>query len=379
MKNIWTPTMKPIPNYDGYFCDEDANFISTLKVKEGKLLKPSKQNSGYFVLGVVKDGKQYSRRIHRLVATTHLPNPNNLPIVDHKDRDITNNSVKNLRWSTYLENTLNVSEKKVYPEVEYSNEDLNDEVWKKSDILNGYGVYELEVSSLGRLKYKTKQSRNVLIVPKVKETYNTLAFRPEDSNFKRLRLLTHILVWKVFNGEYDSKKYVVNHKNGVKHNCRLDNLELSTFSENTKHAHDNGLIKVFHAMTKEIGGNIIKDFYEHNISPYQITIRYGKSSNDIWPLLKGEHDYYEYSDDEVELCKTFKKKQRKISSDTNKKSSVTKIRDINIFKKMVELSKQGMSVRTIADKIGTVGHSMVHKYITNDFKLLREEHPKLFI
>lgn len=379
MENIWTSTMKAIPDYEGYFCDENANFISTRKVKKGKLLKPSRHPFGYFILGISKDGKQYSRRIHRLVAITHLPNPDNLPIVDHKDRDITNNSIDNLRWATYSENTLNVSEKKVYSEVEYSDEDLNDEVWKKSDMLDGYGVYDLEVSTLGKLKYKTKQNRKFVIIPKVKQTYNTLSFRSEDTNSKRLRLLTHILVWKVFNGEYDSNKYVVNHKDGVKHNCRLDNLELCTFSENIKHAHDNGLINVFHAMTKEIGENIIKDFYEHNISPYQITIRYGKSSNDIWPLLKGEHDYYEYNDEEVELCKTFKKKQRKISSDTNKKSSVNKIRDINIFKKMVELNKQGMSVRMIADKIGTVGHSAVHKYITNNFKLLKEEHPNLFI
>jgi hypothetical protein len=379
MENIWTPTMKPIPNYDGYFCDEDANFISTIKVKKGKLLKPSKQHSGYFILGVTQNGKQYQRRVHRLVAITHLPNPNNLPIVDHKDRDITNNSIKNLRWATPSENTLNVSEKKVYSELEYSNEDLNNEIWVKSDILNGYGVYKLEVSSLGRIKYVTKQHRNILITPKIKETYNTLSFRPEDPNLKRLRTLTHVFVWKVFNGEYDSSKYVVNHKDGVKHNCRLDNLELCTFSENTKHAHENGMINVFRAMTKEIGENIIKDFYEHKISPYQITIKYGKSSNHIWPLLRGEYENYEYSNEEMELCKTFKKTQGVIISITNKKSSVTKIKDINVFKEIIELSKQGVSVRGIANKIGTIGSSAVHKYVTNDFQKLREEYPKLFI
>ncbi len=371
--------MKPIPGFMGYYCDEDSTFISTRKKKKGKKLKPSKHHSGYYVLGLSKEGGFKTYVIHRLVALTHLENPNNLPVVDHIDRDKSNNKKSNLRWATNLENTLNVSEKKTYNIIQFTEEDIKMEVWKNSNILNGYGVYNLEVSSLGKLKYKSKTGRNVLIIPKYKQDYNSISFRSEDKSAPRFRTLLHVFVWKVFNGDYDNKKYVVNHKNGNKSDCRLSNLELCTFSENTKHAHDNGMVSVYRVMTKELGKDIIKDFYKHNISPYQITIKYGKASNDIWSLLRGEHNYYEYSDEEIKLCKTFKDKQRKISSNTNKKSSVTKIRDINIFKKMVELSKQGMSVRTIADKIGTVGHSAVHKYITNDFKLLREEHPKLFI
>lgn len=378
MENIWTPTMKPIPGFTGYYCDENSTFISTRKKKTGRKLKPSKHHSGYYVLGLSKEGRFKNYVIHRLVALTHLENPNNLPVVDHVDRDKSNNKKSNLRWATYSENTLNVSEKKTYNTMEFTEEDIKGEIWKNSNILR-YGVYNLEVSSLGKLKYKRKTGRDILIIPKDKQDYNSIAFRSEDKSVPRFRTLLHVFVWKVFNGDYDDKKYVVNHKNGNKSDCRLSNLELCTFSENTKHAHDNGMISTYRVMTKELGKDIINDFYEHNISPYQITIKYGKASNDIWPLLKGEHNYYEYSDEEIDLCKTFKEKQRKISSITNKKSSVIKIRDINIFKKMIELSKRGMSVRTIADKIGTVGHSVVHKYITNDFKLLREEYPNLFI
>lgn len=379
MLNIWTSTMKPIPGFTGYYCDEDGFFISTRKNKTGKKLKPSKQHSGYYVLGLNKDGKFKSYTIHRLVALTHLENPNNLPVVDHIDRDKSNNKKNNLRWATHTENTLNVSKKKTYNPIEFTEEDIQGEIWKKSNLLDGYGVYDLQVSSLGKLKYKSKTGKDILIIPKNKKDYNSIGFRSEDKSAPRFRTLLHVFVWKVFNGDYDSKKYVVNHKNGNKSDCRLSNLELCTFSENTKHAHDNGMVSVYRVMTKELGRDIIKDFYEHNISPYQLTIKYSKSSNDIWPLLKGEHDYYEYSNDEVELCKTFKETQRKISVITNKKSSVSKIRDIGIFKKMIELSKKGMSVRAIADNIGSVGPSAVHKYITNDFKLLREEHPKLFI
>jgi hypothetical protein len=44
--------------------------------------------------------------VHRLVAQAFLPNPNNLPVVMHKDNNKYNNHVSNLKWGTYSENTL---------------------------------------------------------------------------------------------------------------------------------------------------------------------------------------------------------------------------------------------------------------------------------
>lgn len=379
MNNIWAQTMKPIPGFKGYYCDEDANFISTLKRKEGMILKPTKHHSGYYVLGLTQNGKVKTNVIHRLMAITHLSNPNKLPVVDHIDRNKSNNNLNNLRWATNLENTLNASTKKVYDLVIFNEEDINDEVWKTSDILDGYGVYDLKVSSLGRIKYKSKTKKNILIIPKNKKTYNSLSFRAEKSNLKRLRIMLHVLIWRVFNGDYDSKKYVINHMNGIKSDCRLDNLELCTFSENTKHAHKNGMVKVYRAMTKDIGEKIIRDFYYNGLSPFQITKKYRTSSNHIWPLLRGEYGYYDYTDNELDLCGTFKKTQKNIMSETNKKSSITKIRDEKVFKNIIKYKKEGMSVRDIANKVGSIGHSVVHKYVTNDFQKIREEYPNLFV
>jgi len=45
-----------------------------------------------------------NRLIHRMVAQTFLPNPDNKPVVNHKDTDVLNNSVSNLEWVTYKEN-----------------------------------------------------------------------------------------------------------------------------------------------------------------------------------------------------------------------------------------------------------------------------------
>ena len=52
-----------------------------------------------------KDGKRKNMRGNRLVAEAFIPNPDNLPFVNHKDENPTNNNVSNLEWCTYSHNT----------------------------------------------------------------------------------------------------------------------------------------------------------------------------------------------------------------------------------------------------------------------------------
>lgn len=51
-----------------------------------------------------KDKKEYHASIHRLVAEAYIPNPNNLPVVDHIDDNPFNNHVSNLQWVTIQQN-----------------------------------------------------------------------------------------------------------------------------------------------------------------------------------------------------------------------------------------------------------------------------------
>ena len=78
-------------------------------IKTNRLLKISKNRYGYYKVNLRKDKKQYNVTIHRLVATTFIPNPYNLPNVDHINRNKLDNSVSNLRWVSQKENMENTT------------------------------------------------------------------------------------------------------------------------------------------------------------------------------------------------------------------------------------------------------------------------------
>ena len=70
----------------------------SLRKLKGKTLKALKDKAGYETAMLSKEGKQTMFKIHRLVAMSFLPNPENLPEVHHKDECKFNNSEDNLEW-----------------------------------------------------------------------------------------------------------------------------------------------------------------------------------------------------------------------------------------------------------------------------------------
>lgn len=69
-----------------------------------KFLKQKIDRYGYLCVSLCKDGKRFYRTVHRLVATTFIPNSENKPTVNHKDENKLNNSIDNLEWMTVAEN-----------------------------------------------------------------------------------------------------------------------------------------------------------------------------------------------------------------------------------------------------------------------------------
>lgn len=96
---------KPIPNFSDYIMDRNANIYS---FKSRRFLSNTGAGGGYKMVYLFgDDGKRKNNYLHRLVALTWIENPLNLPVIDHIDRNKNNNSINNLRWSSYSDNRIN--------------------------------------------------------------------------------------------------------------------------------------------------------------------------------------------------------------------------------------------------------------------------------
>ena len=96
--NYW----KPIKGYPHLFVSRDGKVWTTTYNRE---LRPQLSNRGYLRVGLNKDKVIKTVGVHRLVAEAFIPNPGNLPCVDHIDGNKLNNNVENLQWISNSDNT----------------------------------------------------------------------------------------------------------------------------------------------------------------------------------------------------------------------------------------------------------------------------------
>ena len=99
MEEIW----RDIKGFEGKYMVSNLGRVKSLnynKTGKEKIMKGVPDGYGYFQLSLCKEGKVKNCRINRLVAQAFIPNPDNLPEVNHKDKIRTNNRVDNLEWCT---------------------------------------------------------------------------------------------------------------------------------------------------------------------------------------------------------------------------------------------------------------------------------------
>jgi hypothetical protein len=109
-EEIW----KDIRGFEGYYQISNHGRVRSLDriiptkkfniKRKGEVMSTSLNTKGYPHIRLCKNGKRETFRVHRLVAQTFLPNPNNDEIVNHKDSNKTNNNLDNLEWCSEMDN-----------------------------------------------------------------------------------------------------------------------------------------------------------------------------------------------------------------------------------------------------------------------------------
>ena len=186
--------MKQHPKYPGYYVDTDGsvysekynrNQYSGETAKPLKKLKPQRKGRGgqYHQYHLRVDGKTIQVSAHRLVAEVYLPNPNNLPQVNHIDENKHNNAVSNLEWCDAFHNMQHsLSKHYRLKNIETGEEEIvfNLKRWCEE---HGYNHSGMVAASKKRGYWKKKMTKDGM-----KEYYcvhnTSYGYEIEECNFK---------------------------------------------------------------------------------------------------------------------------------------------------------------------------------------------------
>lgn len=144
--------VKTFKLFDGkYEVTDNGKVISYIR-KYPKEMIGKITNSGYrMVLLYDNDGNRIYKNVHRLVAEAFIPNPDNLPEVNHKDGNKLNNHVHNLEWTTSKQNKLHcrdcIGSKNQKITFEQANQirKLKNEGMSNSEISKLYGIKKSQI------------------------------------------------------------------------------------------------------------------------------------------------------------------------------------------------------------------------------------------
>lgn len=114
---------RPVKNYEGLYEVNENGEIKALKrewysgvefkifrIKESHFLKPTLKKTGYCHVTLLKEGKQKTKSVHRIVAEAFIKNDKNKQQVNHINGNKSDNRLSNLEWATPTENTIHAYE-----------------------------------------------------------------------------------------------------------------------------------------------------------------------------------------------------------------------------------------------------------------------------
>lgn len=96
--------METFKDLDSYYAVSDIGKIKSKRNGKILALHTDSKRKGYQYVTLSYNGIKKTRQVHRLVAKLFIPNPRNLPCINHKDENPSNNNVSNLEWCTYSYN-----------------------------------------------------------------------------------------------------------------------------------------------------------------------------------------------------------------------------------------------------------------------------------
>lgn len=205
------------------FWIEDTGRLRNSKTK--RWLKGG-TNKGYHFYSLYFRGKQYIFYTHRLVAEYFIPNPNQYPIVHHKDGDKLNNFYLNLEWIDTKEHSQTMKE------LGQRKKHVGKRQYVQDEELNNLSMAQFRQSPY----YATKDGRVINMNKKIEmrqEKSGNYYRVTTQYNLKGKHFLVHRLIWEAFNGPIP-KGYDIDHLDGNPANNCLDNLEMVTHQENIK-------------------------------------------------------------------------------------------------------------------------------------------------
>ena len=110
MKKEIIEEWRNIIGFEGLYQVSNLGRVKSLKDRYNNpreiIMKQNLMKDGYYQIGLWKNSKVKNYFVHRLVAIAFIPNPDNLPFINHIDEDKTNNCVDNLEWCTASYNNV---------------------------------------------------------------------------------------------------------------------------------------------------------------------------------------------------------------------------------------------------------------------------------